>query len=471
MTLDLGGNTVAAMIAGGSWVETGESTLNITGSTNLTFKSGTYTGQIWGGSYINGTATAALTGNIGSTNITITGGTFDGAQISLGTYVERNNANSALTIGEANLSISGGTFNNASIYAGGQKVNGTSLTTALASVTLTGNDAVFSGTTTISGQGRGDTVTRSVLNLNGVTREDMFENVVISGFDEISAGEGTDAIIANATVLDGRSAFTKSGAGKLTLGSSAGFANALTVSAGELSFGLAGGVAFGNSITMGAGARLTSAGNMTLSPASVLTLDLTGLNSSSAAVIQSGGTLSFSTEGTLTLTISGVDQTMENDYRLIAADSFGTLTASNFSFDSSSLSEDYTYALELSGNTLYLRVKALGEALNWNGGSAGTWTATGGSAIWLDKDGTAIVYDASKSANFEDLAGISASAVTIDGNVSSARLTVNNGETAYTFTGTGTLVDGTGPMSLIKRGEGVLTIENTGANTFSVIAV
>ncbi|WP_300775462.1 autotransporter-associated beta strand repeat-containing protein, partial [uncultured Akkermansia sp.] len=467
MTLDLGGNTVAAMIAGGSWVETGESTLNITGSTNLTFKSGTYTGQIWGGSYINGTATAALTGNIGSTNITITGGTFDGAQISLGTYVERNNANSALTIGEANLSISGGTFNNASIYAGGQKVNGTSLTTALASVTLTGNDAVFFGTTTIYGQGRGDTVTRSVLNLNGVTREDMFENAVISGFDEISAGEGTDAIIANATVLDGRSAFTKSGAGKLTLGSSAGFANALTVSAGELSFGLAGGVAFGNSITMGAGARLTSAGNMTLSPASVLTLDLTGLNSSSAAVIQSGGTLSFSTEGTLTLTISGVDQTMENDYRLIAADSFGTLTASNFSFDSSSLSEDYTYALELSGNTLYLRVKALGEALNWNGGSAGTWTATGGSAVWLDKDGTAIVYDASKSANFEDLAGISASAVTIDGNVSSARLTVNNGETAYTFTGTGTLVDGTGPMSLIKRGEGVLTIENTGANTFS----
>lgn len=83
MTLDLGSGTVAAMIAGGSWVETGESTFNITGSTNLTFKSGTYTGQIWGGSYINGTATAALTGNIGSTNITITGGTFDGAQISL----------------------------------------------------------------------------------------------------------------------------------------------------------------------------------------------------------------------------------------------------------------------------------------------------------------------------------------------------------------------------------------------------
>lgn len=111
--------------------------MNITGSTNLTFKSGTYTGQIWGGSYINGTATAALTGNIGSTNITITGGTFDGAQISLGTYVERNNTSSALTIGEANLSISGGTFNNASIYAGGQKVNGTALTTALANVTIT----------------------------------------------------------------------------------------------------------------------------------------------------------------------------------------------------------------------------------------------------------------------------------------------------------------------------------------------
>ena len=211
-------------------METGESTFNITGSTNLTFKSGTYTGQIWGGSYINGTATAALTGNIGSTNITITGGTFDGAQISLGTYVERNNTSSALTIGEANLSISGGTFNNAAIYAGGQKVNGTSLTTALANVTITGNDAVFTGTTTLSGQGRGDVVTKSVLNLNGVTKADMFANATVTGFDEISAGAGADAIIANATVLDGRSAFTKSGTGKLTLSSSAGFANALTVS-------------------------------------------------------------------------------------------------------------------------------------------------------------------------------------------------------------------------------------------------
>ncbi len=368
--------------------------------------------------------------------------------------MERNNTSSALTIGEANLSISGGTFNNAAIYAGGQKVNGTSLTTALANVTITGNDAVFTGTTTLSGQGRGDVVTKSVLNLNGVTKADMFANATVTGFDEISAGAGTDAIIANATVLDGRSAFTKSGTGKLTLSSSAGFANALTVSGGELSFGLAGGVAFGNSITMGAGARLTSAGDMALSPASGLTLDLTGLNSSSASIIQSGGTLSFNSEGTLTLTISGVDQTMENDYKLITADSFGTLTASNFSFDPSGLSGDYTYALELSGNTLYLRVKALGEALNWNGGAAGTWTAAGGAAIWLDKDGTAVVYDAAKSANFEDLAGVALSAVTIDGDVSSARLTVNNGETAYTFTGTGALVDGANPMSLVKRGKG-----------------
>lgn len=89
-----------------------------------------------------------------------------------------------------------------------------------------------------------------MLNLNGVTRADMFTNASISGFDEISAGEGTDAVIANATVLDGPSAFTKSGAGKLTLSSSTGFANALTVSSGELSFGLAGRVTFGNSITM-----------------------------------------------------------------------------------------------------------------------------------------------------------------------------------------------------------------------------
>ncbi len=467
MTLDLGSGTVAAMIAGGSWVETGESTFNITGSTNLTFKSGTYTGQIWGGSYINGTATAALTGNIGSTNITITGGTFDGAQISLGSYVERNNTSSSLTIGESNLSISGGTFNNAAIYAGGQKTSGTSLTTALANVTITGNDVVFTGTTTLSGQGRGDTVTKSVLNLNGVTRADMFANATVSGFDEISAGEGTDATIANATVLDGRSAFTKSGTGKLMLSSAAGFANALTVSGGELSFGLAGGVTFGNSITLGAGARLTSAGNMTLSQASGLTMDLTGMNSASASVIQSGGTLSFNSEGTLTLTISGVDQTMENDYRLITADSFGTLTASNFTFDPAGLSGDYSYVLELMGNTLYLRVKALGEALNWNGGAAGTWTVSGGEAIWLDKDGTAVAYDATKSANFEDLAGVAASSVTLDGDVSAARVTVNNTDTAYTFTGTGALVDGASPVALVKRGEGELTIENTGTNTFS----
>lgn len=73
MTLDLGEGSMAAVIAGGSWVETGQSTVNITGSTNLTFKSGTYTGQIWGGSYVNGTATATVNGNIGSTNISIEG--------------------------------------------------------------------------------------------------------------------------------------------------------------------------------------------------------------------------------------------------------------------------------------------------------------------------------------------------------------------------------------------------------------
>lgn len=53
---------------------------------------------------------------------------------------------------------------------------------------------------------------------------------------------------------------------------------------------------------------------------------------------------------------------MENDYKLITADNFGTLTANSFHFDPSGLSGDYTYALELTGNTLYLRVKALGEA-------------------------------------------------------------------------------------------------------------
>ena len=385
--------------------------------------------------------------------------------------MERNNTSSALTIGEANLSISGGTFNNASIYAGGRKVNGTSLTTAQANVTIEGNEAVFSGTTFISGQGQGDVVTRSVLNLNGVTRADMFAAAAITGFDEISAGDGTDAVIANATVLDGRGAFTKSGTGKLTLSTATGYTNALTVSAGELHFGLADGVAFGNSITLGAGARLTSAGGMTLSAASGLTLDLTGMGSSSAALIQSGGTLSFNAGGTLTLTISGVDQTMENDYKLITADNFGTLTANSFHFDPSGLSGDYTYALELTGNTLYLRVKALGEALNWNGGASGTWMAAGGGDIWLDKDSMSVVYDGTKAASFENLTGVTASTVTISGDVSSPRITVNNTQgaqgTAYLFSGDGAIVDGTGATELVKRGTGELTIENTGANTFS----
>lgn len=123
---------------------------------------------------------------------------------------------------------------------------------------------------------------------------------------------------------------------------------------------------------------------MTLSAASGLTLDLTGMGSSSAALIQSGGTLSFNAGGTLTLTISGVDQTMENDYKLITADNFGTLTANSFHFDPSGLSGDYTYALELTGNTLYLRVKALGEALNWNGGASGHlgWPREAGTSGW-----------------------------------------------------------------------------------------
>ena len=471
LTLDLREQAMAAIVAGGSWAE-GTSTVNITEATNLTIKSGTYTGQLWGGSVINGTASAAITANIGTTNVTIEGGTFNAAQISAGSYVERGLATATVTVGEANLTIKDGRFTDASIYGGGQKVNGTGHETTLATVTIEGNLAVFNGHTSISGQGRGDTVTRSVLNLNDVTKADMFVNTTLSGFDEISAGDETDAIIANATVLDGRNAFTKSGTGRLTLSSATGFANALTVSGGELRFGLSTGVTFGNSITMGAGARLTSEGGMTLSPVSGLTLDLTGMNSSNTAIIQSGGALVFNETGTLALTISGVDQTMENDYKLITANSFGEgLTKDSFSFDSSGWSEDYTYALDLSGNTLYLRVKALGEALNWNGGAAGTWVATGGGTIWENKDGTAVAYDGTKAASFENLTGVASSTVTISGGVSSPRITVNNtvGEegTAYTFSGGGAIVDKAGTTSLVKRGTGELTIENTGTNSFS----
>lgn len=162
---------------------------------------------------------------------------------------------------------------------------------------------------------------------------------------------------------------------------------------------------------------------------------------------------------------------MENDYKLITADNFGTLTANSFHFDPSGLSGDYTYALELTGNTLYLRVKALGEALNWNGGASGTWMAAGGGDIWLDKDSMAVVYDGTKAASFENLTGVTASTVTISGDVSSPRITVNNTQgaqgTAYLFSGDGAIVDGTGATELVKRGTGELTIENTGANTFS----
>lgn len=155
MTLDLGEGSVTHTIAGGSWVETGASTANITGSTNLTIKSGTYTGQIWGGSFINGTGTATIAANIGTTNVILEGGTFNGAQISAGTYVERGLASAKVTIGEANLTIKGGSFTDTSIYAGGQKVNGTGHETTLANVTIEGNTATFAGTTSISGQGRG----------------------------------------------------------------------------------------------------------------------------------------------------------------------------------------------------------------------------------------------------------------------------------------------------------------------------
>lgn len=57
-------------------------------------------------------------------------------------------------------------------------------------MTIEGNTATFEGTTAISGQGQGDVVTRSVLNLNGVTKSDMFATAAVTGFDEISAGAG-----------------------------------------------------------------------------------------------------------------------------------------------------------------------------------------------------------------------------------------------------------------------------------------
>ncbi len=296
LTLDLGEASTAATILGGSWVETGASSINITGSSNLTIKSGTYTGLIWGGSRINGTGTATISGNIGATHVVVEGGIFNGATISGGTYIERNNSSGALTIGETHVDIIGGTFTDAFIYGGGKKVNASTLTTTLSKVSITGNNATFSGTM-ISGGGQGDTVSSAILTLSGVNKTDALAGATIENFDAIAADSDTDAVIVNATVLDGRETFTKSGDGKVTLTAAAGFNNALSVTGGELRFGLADGVSFGSAISLSAGAWLTSAGNMTLAPTGGITIDLTGMNSTGSAVIESGGTLAFSADG------------------------------------------------------------------------------------------------------------------------------------------------------------------------------
>ncbi len=115
----------------------------------------------------------------------------------------------------------------------------------------------------------------------------------------------------------------------------------------------------------------------------------------------------------------------------------------------------------------YVIEEALANGLNWNGGAAGVWVSSGGESIWLTNAGDAAVFAGTNTAVFKDLAGVSESVVTLSGDVVSEGIVVNNSATAYKLTGSGALKDGAVAAYLTKSGAGTLTIENTGANTFT----
>ena len=347
------------------------------------------------------------TGNTGFTSTgkaDFTGGTVDAMVTTI--YVGRSGTSTTSTAnGTGTLLISNGLITAGSLFIGTQR---------------TGNNVGWgNGTVTTSG-GPGLT--------NLIVTGNLTMGSVISGTG-INSTAGTlnvgSSVVVNGSIIGGGAGGALSttinlNGGALSVGGSLGQStsaiNTLNLNSGTLNLSLGSG---GNSVT-----PICNASNLNIGS---VTLNLTGGAGASPGIIP---IMSYYNSGGF------------------AGITYGALPSTVYGYYSNS------------ATTLYLVVTNVSEA-KWNGNVNGNWDTT--TANWIDTiSHSSTTYQQGEPTLFDDSA-TGTTTVNLTTVLTPAGITVNNTK-PYAFGGAGAI---SGATALTKTGSGVLTLTNSGTNTFT----